>query len=66
MPGANAVDRYRKQGMEYRFHDDASSAVATGGAEVSKDAATGTGAGDDAGTVAHDDSHPTHTPTDAS
>lgn len=64
MPGANAVERYRKQGMEYRFHDDASSAVATGGADEPIDPATG--AGDDAGTVAHDDGHPTHTPTDAS
>ncbi len=64
MPGANAVDRYRKQGMEYRFHDDASRPVATGGADAPIDPATGTD--DDAGTVAHDNGHPTHPPTDAS
>lgn len=58
------MDRYRKQGMEYRFHDDTSAAVVTGATEVPGD--TVTGAVDEPGTVTHDDGHPTDTINDAS
>lgn len=58
------MDRYRKQGMEYRFHDDASTTVVAGGTEVSGDKATG--AGDEHGAPAHDDGHPTDAVKDAS
>lgn len=58
------MDRYRKQGMEYRFHDDAGTAVVTGGTEVPGDKATG--AGDEPGAPAHDDGHPTDAIKDAS
>ena len=62
------MDRYRKQGMEYRFHDDASGATATGGAEAPAAQPTGPGPGDESGrgAPAHDDGHPTHTCTDES
>lgn len=58
------MDRYRKQGMEYRFHDDASAPAARIAAESSSDSATG--AVDDMGAMAHDDGHPTQTISDAS